>query len=283
MVLASVVIPAHDEAQVIERCLRRLTSEARPGELEVIVVCNGCTDDTAGIARSAAPDATVIEIPTASKVAALNAGDAEARAFPRFYVDADVELGIEALRETAAALAEGAECAAPAPQFAIEDRSWAIRTFYGVWQRLPFLADDGVVGNGVYALSAAGRARFGPFPSLTADDQYVMQLFPKEQRSTVRTSSFTIHPPTDLRDLIRVRTRVYRGNEELSRSGLARSPAPGGAAKALCRLARDPRTIPAVALYATVNGVARQRARRPARGWERDESARRAAPRQARP
>src|SRR3954453_3171433 len=91
-VLASVVIPAHDEASVIGRCLRALLAGAEPGELEVIVVCNGCHDDTAAVARAHAPDAVVLELPAPSKPAALNAGDAEATRFPRIYLDADVEV-----------------------------------------------------------------------------------------------------------------------------------------------------------------------------------------------
>src|SRR5262245_58336894 len=49
--MASVVIPAHNEARVIERGLSSLLEGARPGELEIVVVCNGCTDDTAARAR----------------------------------------------------------------------------------------------------------------------------------------------------------------------------------------------------------------------------------------
>ena len=48
--LASVVIPAHNERRVIGRCLRALREGAAPGELDVIVVANACTDDTAAIA-----------------------------------------------------------------------------------------------------------------------------------------------------------------------------------------------------------------------------------------
>ena len=48
---ASVVIPAHDEAQVIGRTLRGVLDRTAAGRLEVVVVCNGCTDDTAEVAR----------------------------------------------------------------------------------------------------------------------------------------------------------------------------------------------------------------------------------------
>ena len=119
----SVVIPAHDEEAAIGRCLSSLLEGAPPGELEVLVVCNGCGDRTAEVARQSAPDATVLEIPIASKVAALNAGDESATYFPRFYVDADVELTYQALVSVARALTEeGVCCAAPKPLFDL--RAW---------------------------------------------------------------------------------------------------------------------------------------------------------------
>src|SRR4030095_14237372 len=82
----------HDEATLIEGCLRDLTAGAPPGELEVIVVCNGCTDDTEARARAFGDPVRVISTETASKALALNLGDEAARGFPRFYVHADLEV-----------------------------------------------------------------------------------------------------------------------------------------------------------------------------------------------
>ena len=53
---------------------------------------------TAEVARQVAPMPRCWSSRVASKVAALNAGDGVARYFPRFYVDADVELPIAAVR-----------------------------------------------------------------------------------------------------------------------------------------------------------------------------------------
>ena len=54
--------------------------------MQVVVVCNGCSDDTADRAR--ALGAEVLELADAGKHLALNAGDAVARGFPRVYLDA---------------------------------------------------------------------------------------------------------------------------------------------------------------------------------------------------
>ena len=48
--VTTVIIPAHNEARVIRRLLDQIVADATPGELDVIVVANGCTDDTADVA-----------------------------------------------------------------------------------------------------------------------------------------------------------------------------------------------------------------------------------------
>ena len=45
------MIPAYNEGEVIERCLKALLADAREGEFEIVVVCNGCKDDTAARAQ----------------------------------------------------------------------------------------------------------------------------------------------------------------------------------------------------------------------------------------
>jgi glycosyltransferase involved in cell wall biosynthesis len=281
----SVVVPAHNEEAVIGRCLTALLDGADEGELDVVVVCNGCHDRTAEVARQVAPLAIVVEIPVASKVAALNAGDGVARYFPRFYLDADIELSVAAVRQVASVLRQGpVECAAPKPFFDLAGRWWPIRAFYDVWKEVPYRSLD-MVGSGVYALSEQGRARFGEFPQVTADDQFVQQQFEPAELASVGEARFIVHPPRSLRGLVAIRARVYRGNTELAASGLARVGPPPSGAKTVLRLARQPRRAPAIAVYVAVNLLAGRRAAGAARpgaaGWERDESARRpqAAPR----
>ena len=98
-----VVIAAHNEEAVIGRCLRRLLAGAEPGEFDVVVVANGCTDRTAEVARDF-PGVRVIELDQAGKAAALNAGDRASEVFPRLYLDADVLLGTADARALRAAL-----------------------------------------------------------------------------------------------------------------------------------------------------------------------------------
>lgn len=86
--VTSIVIPAHNEGRVIGRLLDALLADAdgnngTPADgPDIVVVCNGCTDDTARVAGARGPRVRVVEIPTPSKHTALRVGDEHARGFP---------------------------------------------------------------------------------------------------------------------------------------------------------------------------------------------------------
>ena len=70
-IMISIVVPAHNESSGIARTLSAMTLGCRREELDVLVVCNGCTDDTADIARRFGPAVRVIETEVANKCHAL--------------------------------------------------------------------------------------------------------------------------------------------------------------------------------------------------------------------
>ena len=116
--MLSVILPASNEASYIAACLTALlASKGITHKAEVIVVANGCHDDTAAIARSFTPGAraagwqlTVVELAEGSKPAALNAGDAVARYPLRLYLDADVTVTPTLVAELLQALQDPAPC-----------------------------------------------------------------------------------------------------------------------------------------------------------------------------
>ena len=112
------VIPAHNEESVIATTLETLLAQARSGEFDVIVVCNGCDDRTEEAARQfAGRGVRTFSSPVLSKVAALNLGDHHATTSTRVYIDADVKLSTKSLHRLLEALDDGALVAA-------HDRSW---------------------------------------------------------------------------------------------------------------------------------------------------------------
>ena len=96
--MTSIVVPAHNESSVIARTLSTWSGDPDLRELDVVVVCNGCTDDTAELARRFGPMVHVVETEVASKTHAMNLGDHAARTFPRIYVDADIVIAPDAIR-----------------------------------------------------------------------------------------------------------------------------------------------------------------------------------------
>lgn len=280
---ASVVIPAHDEGATIGRCLNALAEAMVQVPLEIVVAANGCRDDTAAVARGFA-GVHVVEVSEASKIAALNAADQVVRVFPRIYLDADVVLEPDAVQQLVAALSiDDALLAVPGVAYETEGSDAVVRAFYSVQQALR--AGPGLpVGRGVYALSGAGRARFGDFPAVQGDDLFVSRLF-EPHETTVVPGRSTIRAPRGWRDLLRVRTRVVSGNAELARqdAATARVGDHGDFARSGCStltalgrlVLRDPRTAPAVATFLSVSATARWRARGArATTWHRDTSTR---------
>lgn len=138
--LGSAIIPAHNEAAVISRCLDLLLDGFKPGELDVVVVCNGCTDNTADIARSAGHEVRVIEIDIASKIAALRAGEKAVTDFPRLYLDADVMLTGAAARRVLEYLRSADSLVARPPiKYDTERSSLLVRSYYRARVRVPSL------------------------------------------------------------------------------------------------------------------------------------------------
>lgn len=273
----SVVIPAHNEGVVIERCLS-FVRDLREGEADVVVVANGCTDDTGRRARSL-PGVRVLELTAAGKAAALNAGDRFVQAFPRIYLDADVVVSANALRQLAVALEQPrAAVAAPRAVLVTESSSPGVRLFFHVYRCLPYLT-MGMVGSGVYALNAAGRARFDTFRDVAADDLYVQRLFAPDETVILDDVTFEVHVPRTLRSLVAVRTRIARGNAELARVGgeAYRRSTQATVRKLVSLVAQRPTLLLPAAVYVGVTLLARLRARgrgRRAHAWERDDTSR---------
>lgn len=88
--VVSIVIPAHNEEQVFVRRLAQLVPSMGDDEFDV-VVANGCTDKTAGVAMSFGPPDRVLSISVASKREALAEGNRAARSLPRLYAGVDIE------------------------------------------------------------------------------------------------------------------------------------------------------------------------------------------------
>jgi glycosyltransferase involved in cell wall biosynthesis len=281
--MISVIIPAHNEERVIARLLEALTDGHAPGELEIIVVCNGCSDDTASVARGFGAPVQVIETDVASKVHAINLGDAAAHGFPRVYSDADVVMSLASVRDLAQALSGGRWLAA-APRVEtlfLPGTAWSVRAYYRFWMALPFV-QEGMMAAGVYAVSEAGRKRWDILPDVIADDGYFRLLFGSDERTEVQTALSSVRAPAAFADLIRIKTRSRLGVAQLHARFpelYAREKRTKRYGRALWAIARQPGLYPCAFPFLVVSVISRLRARQQARRaegylWERDRSSR---------
>jgi glycosyltransferase involved in cell wall biosynthesis len=219
MSLCCVVVPAHNEEAVITRCLDALTTQATEAVLDIVVVCNGCTDRTADIVRSHAatdPRIRLIDLAEGSKTAAIRAGfasvpqDADVVA----TVDADVLLSTTAIGGLLTALAgDQPLIAAPSLDIDLTGCSWAIRRYYAVWAGEPYAAN--VIGAGVYAVNRAGLDRIIVMPDVIADDAWARAQFLPTERKT-SAGSFTVFPARTLLPHVKRGARIVLGNRQLA-------------------------------------------------------------------
>ncbi|SHJ03174.1 glycosyltransferase family 2 protein [Wenxinia saemankumensis] len=219
----AVLIPAANEAGRIGPCLDAvLASTGIPAGARIVVAANGCTDGTVDEARDRAGRAAasgwrleVLDLPGLGKPGALNAAEEALgpHGGPRVYLDADVTVSAELMSQLAAALDR------PGPAYAsgrlrMTARGPAARAYAATWARVPFMA-EGVPGCGLYAVNAAGRARWGRFPDIIADDAFVRLNFAEHERIGVR-ASYDWPVVEGAAALLRVRRRQDAGVREVA-------------------------------------------------------------------
>lgn len=270
--VGAVIIPAHDEAAVIARTLTSLVPLIAISGFEVIVVCNGCHDDTAKIARGFA-GVRVIETGQGSKTLAMNLGDDVATAWPRLYLDADIEIDPQAVLAVFAALAEPGVLAARAGfAYDLAGATWPVRAYYRARSRIP-APSRRLWGAGGYACNEAGHDRFGRFAPVTADDSWFDEQFDTTEKRVVATSPMLVRTPRNVAGLLAVLSRQRRGYVEI---GIASHAATRG--RDLLRSVRGPQSAADAAWYAVFTIASRRRAdralRQRASTWERDASSR---------
>jgi glycosyltransferase involved in cell wall biosynthesis len=277
-IVGSVVIPAHNEANVIGRGLHRLFDSLGAG-IEVVVVCNGCTDGTADAARGAGHPLKVIELGVASKAEALQAADRFATAFPRVYLDADVLVSGAAVHAVLEHLRRpGALAARPPIVYDTSSSSWVVRRFYRARAQIPAVLGS-LWGAGMYALSAEGRGRFDEFPLLVADDLFVDRLFRTDEIDMVDTTPVVVVASATASGLLATFRRTFRGNRAIGEFAATERPGTRATVRDLLRLARrgpteflDATVYAAVVIWARALAWSHSRA---SRVWERDETSRR--------
>lgn len=217
----SIIIPASNEVRLLPVCLKALFASESPHlATEVIVVSNGSKDGTADAARGFESAALtrgwrleVLDLPQGGKLGALNAGDRAARGATRLYLDADVIVSQRLLSRLAQVL-DRPEAAYASGQVRIRGRGLASRAYARLWAQVPYMT-HGVPGCGLFAVNAAGRARWGDWPQIIADDAFARLHFTPAERHLV-PEPYDWPVAEGLPALVRVRRRQDRGVAEVA-------------------------------------------------------------------
>lgn len=186
--MLSILVPAHNEAAHIGACLTAVLASDGPDVAQIVVAANGCTDATAVIARGFVDAAqakgwtmVVLDLGAVGKMGALNAAEADARFGTRLYLDADVIVDRSLMGQITQTLTTNAPRYASGTMRLAVARTWVTRAYARTYAQVPFVT-DGVPGAGLFAVNAAGRARWGDFPGIISDDTFVRLNFTPQER-----------------------------------------------------------------------------------------------------
>lgn len=220
------IVPANNEEHYIGPCFDALMAQDEAaGPLTIVLAANACRDATVAIAlgyeaRMRARGWRLIcdDNPAPGKIKALNRADALATAAgagARAYLDADVICEPRLIGQLRAVLDRPAPVYATGTLAVARAASWVTRAYADLWVRLPFV-QGGAVGAGLFAVNAAGRARWGDFPAIISDDTFARLNFAPSERCEVPAR---YHWPMveGWRNLVRVRRRQDAGVAEVYR------------------------------------------------------------------
>lgn len=224
----SIIIPAHNEARLITKTLSYVMADQCIVNCDVIIVCNGCTDNTYFVANEFVHNnqcmleqrnicLTIIDEPKASKTNALNAGIRQAKNYPLVLLDADILIEGANLKKLLEALNDKVLTAAPKLNYCIGNSSWLVRAYYRVASR-SFYNTQHRLSN-VIALSEAAVKKIGTLPLVIADDEYIRRKFDQSEYKIIQTISFDFTCPKNFKNLLAVLVRVERGNLQLRQLG----------------------------------------------------------------
>ena len=203
--MISVLIPAHNEAGVLQECLDAVMAQTLPVD-EIVVVADSCTDDTVAVADSYG--AVVVETSQGGKAAAQDVGLAHVTGDILVCIDADTVIDVDVVEKFVAELEAGADatCAnmLPMPQqrgFWVANRrfAYALGRYWWRWSQ----AQVGrlmVLSGCAYALRTDTVRCIGGFPGelITCDMDLTWSLYRAGYRTTFchQALAYTYDPET---------------------------------------------------------------------------------------
>jgi len=223
----SIIIPAYNEETLITKTLITLLQDNNLHNIELLVICNGCSDQTFSKTQSFINenslslknkkiDFLLFETSKASKTNALNIGINNSHGLIKVFIDADIQICGKDVNLLISELQnKKLKAISPRVNFSFDNSSFWVRQYYRV-ASLSFYNANTRLSN-VIALSEAGIKQITPLPNVIADDEYIRRQFTENERAVSQHCSLIFLCAKKLKDLIQVLTRVERGNVQLNR------------------------------------------------------------------
>lgn len=223
--MLSIIIPAYNEEKLIVNTLEYLLADQHLSHCKIIVVCNGCSDNTAynvstfqslinDTLTTRSIDLILIDDPKASKTNAMNIGLNYNADNPIVFIDADILISGKTIIELTASLNDNVLAASPKINFKYQESSWVVRAYYKVASHSNYNHNNRL--SNVIALSAKGLAKLNSMPEVIADDEYIRRSFHVSEYLILQHVLFDFICPKTLGSLLNVLTRVERGNIQLN-------------------------------------------------------------------
>lgn len=222
----SIIIPAHNEQRLITTTLQHALSDGALTECYIVVVANGCTDNTvsnvnafiheqASALQSKQIIIEVLDVEKASKTNAINIGISHAPAGVAVLLDADINIGGQHLLNLVNCLSEKVLAASPKLIYDTSQSSRLVKWYYAIAAASPYNKAHRI--SNVIALTEKAQKKIGNLPNVIADDEYIRRCFHHSEYQVITEASFTFICPKDVFNLLNVLTRVERGNLQLQK------------------------------------------------------------------
>lgn len=222
----SIVIPAYNEEKVLTKVLSYLFADDVLSNAEIIVVLNGCKDNTASnlanylaeqqdtLERKKLPF-QVFDIEKASKTNAINVGLANVSNDYVVLLDADIFISGKHISQLVEAL-ENSNLYAMSPKvnFDTSNASGLLKKYYDI-EKASYYNNHLRLSN-VIALSRKAMNSLGALPEVIADDEYIRRSLPQNSYRVFNDATHTFKTPKSLTSQLSVLTRVERGNFQLA-------------------------------------------------------------------
>ena len=222
----SIIIPAYNEAALISETLTFLLADQCLTHVEIVIVCNGCVDQTADKVRlfiaeyadflnTKAISVVIIETEKASKTNAINIGIKQSSFAFYVLLDADILInGSDILTLVEELTDRKLKAISPSIVFDFSQSSFWVRQYYQVASQSYYNVDYRL--SNVIALSASGVEKIGVLPELIADDDYIRKQFLPAEIAVSKQCEYRFVCAKTFSSLFQVLTRVERGNMQLA-------------------------------------------------------------------